>query len=171
MIKKIIGTMTTGTLLLFCNILVGNDNITIAQRVADLADECVQKYPAANLISAGEYFHESRDKSWIIVDVRSKRERNVSHIPNAISKELFEMQKTGFKENLILVYCTVGCRSGAYSEELQDDGFNAFNLYGGILAWALEGGRFITPEGKSTNRVHVYSKKWSVLPPAFESVY
>ena len=58
---------------------------------------------------------------------------------------MFEMQKTDFKENLILVYCTVGCRSGAYTKKLQKQGFNAFNLYGGVLAWALEGGIFLTP--------------------------
>ena len=169
MIKRITGTIATGTLFLFCGILSCNDNITTAQRVTDLSDECVQKYPETNLISTAEYFNKSRNNSWIIVDVRSKRERNVSIIPDAMSKDMFEMQKTDFKENLILVYCTVGCRSGAYTKKLQKQGFNAFNLYGGVLAWALEGGRFLTPEGAPTNRVHVYSRKWSVLPDKYQT--
>jgi hypothetical protein len=46
----------------------------------------------------------------------------------------------------------------------------AFNLHGGVLAWALNGGSFVTPEGEPTRRVHVYGEPWDVLPPEYEAV-
>src|SRR5690606_35835605 len=50
-------------------------------------------------------------KDFIIVDVRSDEEMNVSMIKGAISKKNFEESITDYKEREILVYCTVGTRA------------------------------------------------------------
>ena len=55
-------------------------------------------------------------------------------------------------------------------KKLRKQGFNVFNLRGGVLAWALEGRPFVTSTGEDTRRVHVYSGEWDVLLPGYESV-
>ena len=104
------------------------------------------------------------------MDVRSPRERAVSVIPRSTSLEDFEAQSKRFTDRPILVYCTVGCRSGAYTQKLREQGFDAFNLRGGVLAWALEGKEFVTPNGRSTHDVHIHGAPQGVLPPGYKAV-
>ncbi|MGR3219151.1 MAG: rhodanese-like domain-containing protein [Candidatus Anammoxibacter sp.] len=150
-------------------------NVTYGQRIEQLANECLEKYPDVQRITANEFFikneaSQNKQAKWIIVDVRSRRERDVSVIQGSLSVDEFEAQWDLFKEIPILVYCTAGCRSGTYARMLNRKGFKAFNLQGGVLAWALEGLTFVTPNEEITNRVHVYGKKWDALPPGYESV-
>ena len=110
---------------------------------------------------------------WMIVDVRPRREQDVSIIPGAMSTKEFKTQTKARSEECdkhILVYCTAGCRSARYAQKLHKQGFKAFNLRGGVLAWALDGRTFVTPDGEVTRRVHVCSGEWNVLPPGYEAV-
>jgi rhodanese-related sulfurtransferase len=97
-------------------------------------------------------------------------ERSVSIIPGARSKEEFETHLDEHAGRHILVYCTAGCRSGAYAKELRERGLNAFNLRGGVLDWALSGGPSVKPDGEPTRRVHVHGQRWNVLPPGYQVV-
>ena len=106
----------------------------------------------------------------ILVDVRTKKEEKVSTIPGAISKEEFEKNFDKYKNDLIVPYCTIGYRSGLYTKELLKKGLRARNLMGGVLAWAFAGKKFASPSGDST-RVHVYGKKWNLLPENYKGVY
>ena len=144
--------------------------VTYTQRIEQLANECFEEYPDVQRITANAFSLQNKQTKWIIVDVRSQLERDVSLIHGSLSVDEFEAQWDLFKEIPILVYCTAGCRSGAYTRMLNQKGFKAFNLQGGVLAWALEGLTFVTPNGKVTNRVHVYGEKWDALPPGYESV-
>ena len=149
-----------------------NDKLSYTEAIEELASICHQIHPNAPWLSLSEFLEQSEREEWIIVDARAKRERDVSIIPGALSAKEFEARKArvdGYDRH-ILVYCTAGCRSARYAQELLKQGFKAFNLRGGILAWALEGKTFVTPSGEITRQAHVYSGEWNVLPPGYESV-
>ena len=106
----------------------------------------------------------------IFVDVRSAKERAVSNIAGAISlTELAQALESGKRP--VVVYCTVGYRSGLAVLDLQKRGIAARNLRGGILAWLAAGGRLVDADGKQTHKVHVYGKSWAVVPEGFEAIY
>jgi rhodanese-related sulfurtransferase len=147
-----------------------NGNSVYTQRVEKLADECHRVHPGIPELSPGEFASRSKREDWAIVDVRSPSERAVSIIPGAVSSEEFEAQLEEHRAKHVLAYCTAGCRSGAYAEKLREKGLDAFSLSGGVLAWALDEGSFVTLDGKPTRRVHVNGERWDVLSPDYEAV-
>jgi rhodanese-related sulfurtransferase len=117
-----------------------NSSASYAMRTEALAAACEVRRPGVPWLSPSEFVRRSREESWTIVDARTLLERHVSIIPGALNKEAFEAHLDEYAEGPILVYCTAGCRSGAYAKEWRQRGINAFNLRAGILAWALDGG-------------------------------
>ncbi|NOZ23630.1 MAG: rhodanese-like domain-containing protein [Planctomycetes bacterium] len=111
-----------------------------------------------------------RDKEPVVlVDVRGPDESAVSVIPGSISILDFNDEAEKYKDRVIVAYCTIGYRSGYYAKELREEGFRAFNLKGGILAWVHHGQKIVDDSGE-THRVHVYSSKWDLLPDGYEAV-
>lgn len=106
----------------------------------------------------------------VLVDVRGSDEQEISKIKNAISKSEFEKNTGIYKGRKIIVYCTIGYRSGLFVKKLRTQGFGAYNLKGGILLWAHAGKDVVSKDGPS-KRVHVYGKKWDLLPQGWTSVY
>ncbi len=129
-------------------------------------------------ISAGELLvreedgGDSGDTNFLLLDCRSEPERAVSVIPGAISKGDFEADPQKFAGRTVIVYCTIGYRSGLYTRDLIARGIHAVNLRGGVLAWAIAGQPFVNLQtGEETRRVHVYGKQWDLLPANYEAVY
>ena len=115
---------------------------------------------------------DSGDANLVILDCRSEPEQAVSVLPGAISKDDFESDPQKFAGRKVVVYCTIGYRSGLYTRDLKARGIDAVNLRGGVLSWAIAGGEFVNPQtGTETKRVHVYGKQWDLLPPNYEAVY
>lgn len=141
-----------------------------ARRADILASLCDGLRQAVPWLSPRDFQQQRREGTWTIVDVRSLNERRVSTIPGAVSKDAFEARLDEYTDDHILVYCTVGCRSGAYTRELRRRGLNALNLRGGVLAWALNGGPFVNPDGQLTKRVHVHGQPMNVLSPDYQAV-
>jgi rhodanese-related sulfurtransferase len=141
-----------------------------SQRVEKLSNGCLQRFPNVPWLSVDEFLRRSEQEDWSIVDVRSQREQAVSIIPGSLGGEEFEVHIEEHKDKHILVYCTAGCRSGAYAHALRDRGFDAFNLRGGVLGWARAGGPFVTLARQPTRHVHVHGNRWSVLPPGYQAV-
>jgi sodium/bile acid cotransporter 7 len=145
------------------------------EAIEELAGICRLIHPDAPWLTLNEFVQQSKQENWIIVDTRHRSERNVSIIPGALSMAKFKVwvreRPRECDEKSILVYCTAGCRSARYAKKLRKNGFKIFNLYGGILAWALDGRTFVTSDGEETRRAHVYSDDWNVLPPGYEAVY
>ena len=110
------------------------------------------------------------DQPVTLVDCREDAERAVSMIPGAITTAQFEAIPEDYRGHLVVMYCTVGYRSGVYAKDLIERDFDAINLIGGVLAWAHEGNTFIDPDGNRTQRVHVYGPTWDLLPSGYESV-
>jgi rhodanese-related sulfurtransferase len=147
-----------------------NRSESYARRAEGLAAACYHIRPEVPWLTPREFLERSHEEQWTIVDVRTAPERVVSVIPGALSKGEFEAHLSEHARRRILVYCTAGCRSGAYAKELRERGLNAFNLRGGVLAWALNGGPFFDSDEEPTRRVHVHGQRWNVLPPGYEAV-
>ena len=139
--------------------------------VVKLVDECINNYPQAHWIDLSEFFKSSSSESWVIVDARADEEMAVSIIPGAITMDELSATLESYRGTSILVYCTVGCRSGDATESLMADGYRAHNLWGGVIAWALHEKPFITPSGEETYQVHVFDERWDVIPPPYETVW
>lgn len=115
---------------------------------------------------AGE---EPPKPDFIVVDVRSDAEVKVSVIPSAITKAEYEKNKSLYAGRLVIPYCTVGGRSGAYAKQLVGKGVKVKNYQGSILKWIDAGLPLVTLEGKPTHRVHTYSDRYRV-PEKYEQV-
>lgn len=100
--------------------------------------------------------------NFVLVDVRSDKEIEVSVIPGAISKTQFEKDMRKHLGKLVIPYCTVGVRSGDYAKQLAKRNVKVVNYKGSILEWVDSGLPLVTLTGQPTNRVHTYSNKYRV---------
>ena len=141
------------------------------ERMNALYQQSKAKFPEVPDISAVELIEKMKEEDIILVDNREKGERAVSMITGAISLQEFEENIEKYASNTVVVYCTIGDRSGHYSKKLRKQNINAHNLKGGVLAWAHAGGTFVDSQGETTNMVHVYGPKWNLLPEEYEAVY
>jgi rhodanese-related sulfurtransferase len=106
----------------------------------------------------------------VVVDVRQPEEWQVSMIPGAISQAEFEASALEPGDAIVVTYCTVGYRSGLYAKDLLQEGWEAFNLEGSILAWTHAGLPLASDTG-TTKRVHVYSRTWNLAATGYEAVW
>jgi len=113
---------------------------------------------------------EQAMKNTVLVDVRSEAETSVSVIPGAITKAQYEAKPGDYAGKKVIVYCTVGGRSGAYAKQLAAKKIDVVNFKGSILAWANAGQPFETLDREPTKRVHTYARG-NRIPPAYEAVY
>ena len=105
----------------------------------------------------------------IFVDTRQAAEMAVSRLPGAVSAEQFLQDPSRYADRTVVVYCTISYRSGVFAQKMARRGIRVVNLAGGILAWALEGGKVYDDQGES-RRLHVYGKKWAYAPQGYESI-
>ncbi len=111
----------------------------------------------------------------VLLDAREPDEFKVSHLAKATfvgyNNFNFESIKVTDKNTPIVVYCSVGYRSGKIAEKLMENGFtNVQNLYGGIFEWKNEGNMVVDEKG-ITNDVHPYSKSWGIWLKKGNKVY
>lgn len=103
----------------------------------------------------------------LLLDVRTKAEYQVSHLPGAQRVDP-EATTFTFLENVphdapIVTYCSVGYRSSALTARLQESGYtNVMNLEGSIFAWANQG-RPVYRGSEAVQRVHPYNRRWGLL--------
>jgi len=110
-------------------------------------------------------------KPVVLVDVRTPEEQAVSMIPGAITEPQFEQHEDAYQGDVVVTYCTIGARSGEYAKKLRAQGWDARNMAGSILAWTHAGGPLVGPDGKPTQRVDVYGKKWDLAAKGYESTW
>ncbi len=117
------------------------------------------------------------DTDLVLIDIRQPKEQVISMLPHALSTFQFAQQ---FRKGIpsakrIVVYCTIGFRSGKYAETLARQGIKSENLEGGILAWSFAGGELFTRNSEgamvATNRIHTYSKEWNLVHPDYVGVW
>jgi rhodanese-related sulfurtransferase len=116
------------------------------------------------------------DTDLILVDVRQPAERLVSMLPDALDTYRFaDKYRHGIPPGKRLVlYCTIGYRSGKYGEKLAPMGIKYEVLEGGILMWSFVGGPLVALNDQGdrvpTNRIHVYDAEWNIVHPDYQAV-
>ncbi|MGH8093293.1 MAG: rhodanese-like domain-containing protein [Chthoniobacterales bacterium] len=100
----------------------------------------------------------------VLLDVRTRAEWRVSHLPEARLVDPKTDPKTAVerlpKNAPIVTYCAIGYRSGAVARRLRALGYtHVQNLEGSIFEWANEH-RPLVHNGKPVTRVHPYSPLW-----------
>lgn len=106
---------------------------------------------------------------FVVVDVRTPEEVKVSIIPGAITKAQFQKDAAKYRDKLVIPYCTVGGRSGAFAKQMAGKGMKVKNYQGSILKWVGAGLPVVTLDGKDTNRVHTHSDRHKI-PSKYEQV-
>ncbi len=141
-------------------------------------DETLSKYNSGTVpyISVDELESKiSNNQNIILLDTRSKEEYKVSHLKKAVwvGYKSFEKSRVEkFDKNAeIIIYCSVGVRSEKIGEELKNLGFTDIkNLYGGIFLWTNKG-LPLYANGKQTDFIHTYNKRWSQFITKGKKVY
>ncbi len=105
----------------------------------------VQTTPHYYNITSKELYETYETIDWKIIDIRTEREFNEGHLPNAILFPAEQFSQAAFEryglkpDDYLLIYCNRGTRSVAPSEELVRHGYHrVFHLYMGIEAWPYE---------------------------------
>lgn len=103
-----------------------------------------------------------------LLDARELREYEVSHLKDAIHVGYDEFnltnttKKLNNKDQMIVVYCSLGIRSEDIAEQLKKEGYtNVYNLFGGIFEWKNKDFKVYDNKNKLTENVHAFSKEWS----------
>lgn len=117
-------------------------------------------------------------KNIILLDTREQKEFDTSHIKDAQcvgfdhfkGKQIDDLVKD--KNATIIVYCSIGIRSGMIGDKLLKMGYkNVYNLYGGIFEWKNNGLTVYDSNNKETDNVHAFSKEWSKYLTKGNKVY
>ncbi len=122
-------------------------------------------------VSVSSALREIGTSDILVVDVRDREEFAVSHLQGARSLPLAELKSSGWpsgwrRDRPVILYCTAGYRSGVAALLLQEEGLEAKNLVGGILALAQANQPLFDGAGQ-TWRVHTWreSLAWMVPSP------
>lgn len=95
-----------------------------------------QKHP--HVISNEELTELLSEDGYTLLDVREPAEYAFSHIPNAISMPLGEIEDKMNELNRdkkVLVICRTGSRSDLAAQKLANSGFEAINVMPGMSGW------------------------------------
>ena len=118
------------------------------------------------LIQSEEIKNKLTEKNLYILDIRSPKEYEVSHLAGArlVDYDSFDVSLVSDipKDAEVIVYCSVGYRSEKVGEKLLKEGFtHVKNLYGGIFDWKNQGNVVINENNQPTDSVHTYNENWS----------
>ena len=135
-------------------------------------DKIRREFPSVKSVSTDQLrsrYEEAGEILPLVIDVREVDEFGVSHLGDALNLETAQAivnmvaQRGLGKETEIVVYRSVSYRSAAVAADLQELGFTrVFNLEHSLFDWANKGYPMIDSNG-STDKVHTFSRVWSVL--------
>jgi rhodanese-related sulfurtransferase len=162
-------------LLFFAGLAVAGDDPGIMdsikeQKVMSMYADYRGEFPEVPDIAAAEAIRLLGQPDITFVDVREPREQQVSMIPGALSQRDFLARIDRFRGQTIIVYCTIGYRSGKLALKLRQKGLDVINLKAGLLGWVHAGG-VVVQNGREVKQIHVYGRKWDLAPAAVETVY
>ncbi len=127
-------------------------------------------------IGTTELADRQKHEHFILLDARQKEEYDVSHIRGAkyVGYTDFDISSIADvpKTETIVVYCSIGKRSGDIGEKLKSAGYeNVLNLYGGIFDWTNRGMEVVNDENESVRCVHPYSTLWGIWINNYDKCY
>jgi rhodanese-related sulfurtransferase len=90
-----------------------------------------------------KYLIDNKDRSFVLVDVRSLEEYEYTHIPGAIFVPVTDIEdgmgiqkiKSLIEGHKLITYCSAGKRSNKALELLKNAGIEGKNVKGGIHKW------------------------------------
>ena len=141
---------------------------TLRDRIMEMYRDYAEEFPLVQGISVEEL--QQQQQELVLVDVRSPEEIAVSFIPGAITKEKLENNLDRYRSATVVVYCTIAYRSGKYARKLRQQGIEALNLEGSLLAWSHIGGKLVNKTG-ATKQIHVFSRQWQLTAEGYEPVW
>lgn len=127
-------------------------------------------FPTVEDILPGEAMQLLNQGRLVFIDTRKPEEIAVSMLPGAITKKQFLRNPGVYRDKTVVTYCTISYRSGLFARDRSAEDIHMVNLTGGILAWIHEGGKVYDPQGRVTNRVHVFGDRWDYAPDNYETV-
>lgn len=127
---------------------------------APAAPEEKERSAAVERVSASEAHELMTSDRVVVVDVRTRDEFDASHIVNARSLPLDDIDEESAvdiapdKNALVLVYCRTGVRSAEAAQRLAELGYSQVRDFGGMVDWPYvavdatpdEGGAAVTDE-------------------------
>ena len=93
--------------------------------------DTIESHNALSMINNDDYY---------FLDVRTIKEHKIKSIPNTDCIPVHEIKNRmeeliDYQDKKIIVYCRSGNRSGTATKILNQNGFNAFNMIGGMNGW------------------------------------
>ena len=142
--------------------------LVLEQRVGEIKAD----HPDVATITATALKEALPTGNFVLVDVRTEKERAVSTLPGAISEKVFEerLDELMAEGRTVVAYCTIGARSSSYARQMGKRGIKVLNLEGSVLAWTHARGDFVSDAGP-TRRVHVYGRRWNLAADGYETVW
>lgn len=135
---------------------------------ARLAAGLRAELPEVQTIGVGELAARMQaGEAPLLLDVRSEEEFAVSHLAGARRAETLDaalaLLEGEPREKEVILYCSVGVRSGRLAEALRRAGWtNVRNVEGSIFAWA-NAGHPVWRDGERVREVHPYDEYWGRL--------
>jgi sodium/bile acid cotransporter 7 len=136
-------------------------------RIESLYRAYAAEFPAVPETTVAELVDRREDI--VLVDAREAEEQAVSVIPGAVPQA--DLDVASLQGRRVVVYCTIGYRSGLAAKTLRERGVEASNLKGGVLLWTHAGQELVGASGQPTRRVHVYGSKWDLAADGYEAVW
>jgi len=142
---------------------------TVSEKLWEDTLSMVRKdFPRVQHISTDELaaiLEEQGD--FTLLDTREPEEYEVSYIQGAFLAEgvrdALKVLKDKSREDLVIVYCSVGYRSSNIAKKLARLGFtNVVNVEGSLFKWANEN-RPVFSGDKAVDKVHPYDEDWGRL--------
>jgi rhodanese-related sulfurtransferase len=141
----------------------------IGPRPESLTPVIGARFPDVRWVDAetlAEWMERGSADDVVLLDARRSDEFAVSHLRGAIRVDPDQPEIGSLDlatDRTVVVYCSVGYRSGAIAEALAAAGYESvYNLEGGIFAWANEGRPVFRGDDEAAV-VHPYDAVWGVL--------
>ncbi len=127
-------------------------------------------------LSVHEVAHLLTQNHPLLIDARTAKEYEVSHLKGAICAGYEAFHPFWFKklpkDHPIIVYCSVGYRSEKIGAQLIREGFDkVYNLKGGIFDWVNHGYPVYKKNEEPTSEVHAFNSKWGKWLVKGEKIY
>ena len=147
------------------------DDAARQQQMLALYDGYRQQLPDVAEIAPADAMASWRAGEAVFVDARTDAERAVSTLPDAVPEAAFLADPARYAGKKVIIYCTIGYRSGLLARTLAKQGVPTVNLAAGILGWLHAGGPLADAKGQPSKRVHVYGRSWDLAPLAYTAVW
>ena len=145
-------------------------NAAKRQKVESLYEEHQAEFTDTMDVTPLQAMRVMADQKAVFIDIREPIEQQVSMLPKSITKDEFISNSSSYMEYVKIAYGTIGERSGKFAQIFQNAGIPVYNLRGGILAWVHDRGKVYDHNGE-TQRIHVFSRNWNLVPAQFEAVW